>query len=47
MIAVEMWEWKHENGNMETEKIGRKFDDGIHLEYETCEKNSDDRINLD
>ena len=28
---------------METEKIGRKFDDGIHLEYETCEKNSDDR----
>ena len=38
--------WKCENGNMAPEKMGRKFDDGILLKYETCKWNLDDGMHL-
>ena len=35
VTKTEKLHWKCENGHMATEKMGRKFDDGIRLKYET------------
>ena len=37
---------KNCTGNVTTEKMGRKFDDGILLKYETCKWNLDDGTHL-